>query len=637
MNIRRTFQRGSGGPRGAVWAVGAAALAASVVYIAMTLNLDDLADAARAAADDPLGLAVALGAYALAFALRAGLWCRALPGLGFGQSLAAIHVSLAGNHLLPLKMGEPLRVWSAVRRSPVQLGAATASTILLRAADVLAVVAIAAALGPGLAQDLVGGAGIPLAVLSALALIGAAAWLARAVRRLGPSRGWLALALPGAAAAWLLESVLVWTCAGWAGVNLSPRDAALVTAVTIAAQFVAITPGGVGTYEAAATAAMVALGADPGAALAAAVAAHALKTAYALVAGAVGAFHPAPGLLGRFRLPRGRPPPPSQAPAPPGPVVLVLPAHDEEATVAAVVARAPAEVAGREVRVLVVDDGSRDATAARAASAGAEVVAVGANRGLGAAVRRGLAEAVARGAAAVAFCDADGEYAPEELGEMLAPVLAGEADYVVGSRFAGRIEHMRPHRRAGNLVLTRLLAAAARTRISDGQSGYRALSRAAAADAEIVHDFNYAQVLTLDLLGKGYRYAEVPIRYRFREHGRSFVRLLPYLRRVVPAVHRELNGSVLHDVCREAPAGAGPGVGVEGAVAAEAVGGGPGHGERVVGVVVDEQRLASQRQQGGLLGGPGVERGEPAGRPRAQDGVGVAQAGGLDPRDLGAR
>ena len=224
-------------------------------------------------------------------------------------------------------------------------------------------------------------------------LVAAAAWLARAVRRLGPSRGWLAVALPGATLAWLLESVLVWTCAGWAGIDLSPRDAALVTAVTIAAQLVAVTPGGVGTYEAAATAALVAVGAEPGAALAAAVAAHALKTAYALVAGGIGAVHPSPGLLGRIRLPRDRPAPPAAAPAPPGPVVLVLPAHDEEATVAAVVARAPATVAGREVRVVVVDDGSRDGTLIQAATAGAEVVVMGANRGLGAAVRRGLAEA----------------------------------------------------------------------------------------------------------------------------------------------------------------------------------------------------------------------------------------------------
>jgi hypothetical protein len=467
--------------------------------------------------------------------------------------------------------------------------------------------------------------------------VAAALWLARAARRLGPARGWLVLALPGAAVAWLLESVLVWTCAGWAGIDLSPRDAALVTAVTIAAQLVAIAPGGIGTYEAAATAALVALGADPGAALAAAVTAHALKTAYALVAGAVGAAHPSPGLLGRVRLPRQRPAPPAAGPAPPGPVVLVLPAHDEEATVAAVVARAPATVAGRPVRVIVVDDGSRDGTAVAAAAAGAEVVMVGANRGLGAAVRRGLDEAVRDGAAAVAFCDADGEYAPEELEALVAPVLAGRADYVAGSRFAGRIGRMRPHRRAGNLVLTRLLSFAARARITDGQSGYRALSRAAAADAEILHDFNYAQVLTLDLLAKGYRYAEVPISYSFRRHGRSFVRLGPYLRRVVPAVWRELNPSVLDDVGGEALPGAGPAGRVEGAVAAQAVGGGPRHGEGVVGVVVHEQRLAPERQQGGLRGGPVVERLQPGGGAGAQDGVGVAQPGHLDGGDLGAR
>lgn len=628
----------SGGPRRALTALALAALAASLVYVATAIDLGALASAARAAATDPAGLALALGAYALAFALRAALWCRALPGLPFGQSLAAIHVSLAGNHLLPLRLGEPLRVVSAVRRAPVSLGAATASTVLLRAADVLAVVAIAAVLGPGLAEDLVGGAGVPLAVVSGLVLVAAAAWLARTVRRLrSVSRGWLALALPGAAVAWLLESVLVWTCAGWAGIDLSPRDAALVTAVTIAAQLVAITPGGVGTYEAAATAALVATGAEPGAALAAAVAAHALKTAYSLAAGAIGAVHPAPGLLGRLRLPRRPPAPPAAAPAPEGPVMLVLPAHDEEATVAAVVARAPARAAGREVRVVVVDDGSADATAPAAAAAGALVVGMGANRGLGAAVRRGLAEAVAQGAAAVAFCDADGEYAPEELEALVAPILAGRADYVVGSRFAGRIDRMRPHRRLGNVVLTRLLSLAARRRLTDAQSGYRALSRAAAADAEIVHDFNYAQVLTLDLLGKGYRYAEVPISYRFREHGRSFVRLAPYLRRVVPAVLRELNSSVLDDVGREAAAGAGPGRIVEGAVAAQAVGGGPRHGEGVVGVVVHEQRLAPQRQQPGLGPGPGVELREVGGGSRPQHGVGVAQARHLDGRDLGAR
>jgi glycosyltransferase involved in cell wall biosynthesis len=221
------------------------------------------------------------------------------------------------------------------------------------------------------------------------------------------------------------------------------------------------------------------------------------------------------------------------------PVALFLPAHDEQATVAAVVRRAPAEVDGHPVTVVVVDDGSTDATAAEAAAAGATVVTT-AHAGLGAAVRRGLAEAVAAGAVAVAFCDADGEYDPAELGRLVGPILAGEADYVVGSRFAGGPRRMRPHRLAGNRALTAALSLVAGRRISDGQSGYRALSAAAATAAEVVHDYNYAQVLTLDLLAKGFRYAEVPISYRWRTAGRSFVRLGPYLRRVVPAVYEEL-------------------------------------------------------------------------------------------------
>ena len=222
------------------------------------------------------------------------------------------------------------------------------------------------------------------------------------------------------------------------------------------------------------------------------------------------------------------------------PVVLFLPAFDEEDSVGRVLARVPATAAGRPVLSLVVDDGSTDRTAERARAAGATVISLGRNRGLGAAVRRGLAEGRARDAAVIAFCDADGEYAPEELAQVVEPVLAGRADYVVGSRFAGDIDRMLLRRRAGNWLLTRALSRLARRRITDGQSGYRALSPGAAAAAEIAHDFNYAQVLTIDLLAKGFRYDEVPISYRFRESGQSFVRPVPYLRNVVPTVWRQL-------------------------------------------------------------------------------------------------
>jgi len=228
----------------------------------------------------------------------------------------------------------------------------------------------------------------------------------------------------------------------------------------------------------------------------------------------------------------------------PDPVVMVLPAHDEEATVGDVVRRAPAEVHGHPVEVVVVDDGSTDETAALARAAGASVHSLEPNQGLGAAVRAGLAWGVERRAAAVAFLDADGEYAPEEVADLVAPIIEGRADYVIGSRFAGLPRDMRPHRWFGNRVLTlgmKLLVRRWGVRgLSDGQSGYRALSPVAATNAEIIHDFNYAQVLTLDLVAKGYRYAEVPVSYSFRRHGRSFVRLGPYLRRVVPAIWREL-------------------------------------------------------------------------------------------------
>jgi uncharacterized membrane protein YbhN (UPF0104 family) len=530
---------------GVRWWLGVTLLVLAVCLLVPAVEVAVLGATARRALSDPLALLAVLAAYLAAFALRARLWTLLLPGVGFGHALAALHVALAGNHVLPLRLGEVLRVTSVTRRTGVPFAAAAASTVTLRAADVLAVVGLAAALGPRAAAGLVGTAGW-LLMLPAVALWIAGAWW---LRRVTASRG-VAAARPGtsavvgvgALAAWLLESALVWQAAHWAGVALGPLDAVLVTAVTIMAQTVAVAPGGLGTYEAAGTAALVALGAPAPAALAAAVAAHAVKTAYALLAGAAAAVVPAPGLLGRLRLPRARPRPATPVPVPvDAPVVLFLPAHDEEAAVAGVVARVPAEVCGRRVRCLVIDDGSTDATAARAAAAGATVVSLGRNRGLGAAVRRGLAEGVAAGAAAVAFCDADAEYAPEELERLVAPLLDGRADYVVGSRFAGDIGRMLPHRRLGNRLLTLGLRLVARTPIGDGQSGYRALSRAAAAAAEIVHDYNYAQVLTLDLLGKGFRYAEVPISYRFRATGRSYIRLGRYLRRVLPAVHRELN------------------------------------------------------------------------------------------------
>ena len=221
-------------------------------------------------------------------------------------------------------------------------------------------------------------------------------------------------------------------------------------------------------------------------------------------------------------------------------IAVVIPAKDEGATIGALLdGISNVSVPGHDLHPIVVDDGSTDATAAIARGRGAEVVVHPENRGLGAAVRTGLRAAVASGAVAVAYLDADLEYSPGDIPKLLEPVLAGRAGYVLGSRFRGGVRGMRLYRRAGNYAFTALLVLLTGTNLTDGQTGMRAFSREAAERAEIVHDYNYAQVLTLDLLRKGFRLEEVPIRYSVREHGESFIRW-SYPAKVLPAIWREL-------------------------------------------------------------------------------------------------
>ena len=235
-----------------------------------------------------------------------------------------------------------------------------------------------------------------------------------------------------------------------------------------------------------------------------------------------------------------------RSPRPPEPPVkrlaVVVPAKDKEATIGVLLDRITRlRVDGCELRPIVVDDCSTDRTAAIARSKKAEVVRHPQNRGLGAAVRTGLKAAVEGGADVVAYLDAYLEYYPEDIPRLIEPgdVLRGRAEYVLGSRFRGGVRGMRFYRRAGNLVFTLLLVLLTRQYMTDGRTGMRVFSRGAAASAEIIHDYNYAQVLTLDLLRKGFAFEEVPIRYRLREHGDSFISWR-YPAKVLPAIWREL-------------------------------------------------------------------------------------------------
>src|SRR5919106_1764009 len=244
------------------WPLGLTALAASIGAFALTADLEALGATWKAAASAPAELLAVLVAFGLAFLVRALTWSRVVPGLHPAHALAAVHLSLAGNHLLPLRLGEALRVTSAVRRSGIPVRTATASTVMLRGADLVAALGLAALLGPQVIGAVAGPAIWLALAVGAGVWLGGLFWLRRRATsaRAGGLRPSVALVAVGATAAWVLESVLVWRAAQWAGLELGFRDAVVVTAVTIAAQALAVAPGGVGTYEAGAGGADTALG-----------------------------------------------------------------------------------------------------------------------------------------------------------------------------------------------------------------------------------------------------------------------------------------------------------------------------------------------------------------------------------------
>lgn len=227
-------------------------------------------------------------------------------------------------------------------------------------------------------------------------------------------------------------------------------------------------------------------------------------------------------------------------------VIVFLPAHNEEESIAEVIRKVPRNFKkGITVEVLVIDDGSTDRTVKVAKEAGADhIFSFKQNKGLGSAVRKGLELCVEYGGDIGVMIDADNEYPAEQIPELISPILSGEFDYVMGSRFLGTISGMRWNRRMGNYCFTCLQSLLLGKWIYDGQSGMRAFSRLAMENAEIIHDYNYAQVVTLNLLRKGFRMKEIPITYQVRSKGESFIKFRAYMTSVLPAILKEMRRPV---------------------------------------------------------------------------------------------
>lgn len=211
----------------------------------------------------------------------------------------------------------------------------------------------------------------------------------------------------------------------------------------------------------------------------------------------------------------------TEPPAEEGPekLCVVIPALNEEASLGDVLASIPPEIGGLQVEVIVVSDGSTDRTEEVAAAHGALVVPSDLRQGQGAAVSLGYRLAHLRKARVIATLDADGQYVPEELPRLIAPILRGEADVVHGSRVLGRYESPIRGRAAGIKALSRATSLIADVPITDPASGFRAFTPEALLRLRFREPQFHAGEVTIAASKAGLRIKEVPCTFRERRAG----------------------------------------------------------------------------------------------------------------------
>ncbi len=204
-----------------------------------------------------------------------------------------------------------------------------------------------------------------------------------------------------------------------------------------------------------------------------------------------------------------------------GKVVAVVPAYNEELAIGSVVL----ETKKHADEVIVVDDGSVDRTAEIAGLAGAVVIRLDQNTGKANALMKGFELARQNGFVAGVMLDGDGQHDPNDLPLIISPVLNGEADLVIGSRHLGNGKDIPAYRRVGQKMLDVVTNAGARQKVTDTQSGFRALSREAMNSLDFKSKgFNVESDMIIDFSKKGLKVKEVPIGAKYdvpRKHSKN--------------------------------------------------------------------------------------------------------------------
>jgi glycosyltransferase involved in cell wall biosynthesis len=201
-------------------------------------------------------------------------------------------------------------------------------------------------------------------------------------------------------------------------------------------------------------------------------------------------------------------------------ITTVIPAYNEADNIGTVIAKLKSYVD----EIIVVDDSSYDNTYEIARQAGAVVVRHIINRGQGAALRTGTQLALDRGADIIIHFDADDQFQAEDIPDMLAPLRAGSADAVLGSRFLTKKSNLPKTKQYLIMPLARFVNRLFfNIKLSDPQSGFRALSRASAQKLKIEHDgMAHCTEIIHQLFKNGDRVVEVPITVIYHEFGQKF-------------------------------------------------------------------------------------------------------------------
>jgi len=203
-------------------------------------------------------------------------------------------------------------------------------------------------------------------------------------------------------------------------------------------------------------------------------------------------------------------------------ILAIIPAFNEEKSISNVVQRTIKYVD----RVIVIDDSSKDSTPELAQEAGATVLRHPKNGGVGTAMKTGVQYAQKLRPDIVVTLDADGQHKPEDIPRLIRPILMGRADLVLGSRFLrGPQRNVPLIKRLGNKVLTLLTGILVGAKLTDTQTGFRALNQKALLALNLRGGYTYVQEMIIVLCLRGYQLTEVPIYVMPREHGTSRVAL----------------------------------------------------------------------------------------------------------------